>query len=288
MKINQNTFETEFGKLTIGFPPDWDLEEYIQEAVYGEEKMKIRRWAGKVAYRKDGDAEKFEEMTAEEKQQQYEDDMAGKDLDPRAAAFIERKCEWDERALRQNFRVGCPTERLLRDLIWWAQEAEEEGGGPKQLYKLVRQDMLRLVHFLRKIRADCFDPRFWNTTAELPFPEGGVPMSAHPKAPEAFFRLWHIAHYAENENRTLMPEDSEYEENWDDDIGNEKGVDPVYIINELPGSLVPWHDNWGDVSFKMDRIDGEITEGKAPADYVPDCPHGRRIDSNCNDCKKEG
>ena len=287
MKINQNTFETEFGKLTIGFPPDWDLEEYIHEAVYGEEKMEIRRFSAGVAGNMNDPtyAERYYKMSPEDITAMTQDHLSGKGMSEKGWELVKRSCQRDEKYLRLNFRVMCPTERLLRDLIYWCQE-DEDG---LKVAKLVRGEMLRLIHFLRKLRGECQDPTLWGTTADLPFPEGGVPMSGHPKAPEAFFRLWHIAHHAEEGNRGIAPGEPDYAEYVDEQGPDfEKGVDPIYIFNDLPSSLVPWHDNWGDVSFKMERVDGESTDGKAPCDYVPKCEHGRRMDSNCNDCKKEG
>ena len=166
--------------------------------------------------------------------------------------MVKRSCKRDEKSLRQNFQVVCPTERLLRDLIWWSQE-DEDG---QKTASMVRGEMLKLSEFLHQIRAECNDPTFWSTTPELPFPEGGVPMSGHPRAPEAFFRLWKISRSAEDGNLSLVPGDAQYEEYSGKENDNPffKEGDPIYVFNDLPSPLEPGHDNWGDVKFEW--LDG--------------------------------
>ena len=180
-------------------------------------------------------------------------------LDEKGLRMVQRACERDERYLRTNFSLVCPTERLLRDLLYYAQ-CYTNGPHRDGYIPPIREEMMRLVHFLRAIRAECKDPAMWGTTEELPFPEDGVPMSGHPRAPEAFFRLRKMTLECEDGNVTLCPGDPRYEEfaekekDYYRELGEpfEEGT-PVYLLNDIPGAVAHWNDNWGDVSFSFER-----------------------------------
>ena len=264
MRINEKTFEIEKGRITIGFPPDFDVEAFIQERVYGPDKMEIRYWSESTArwdHSVPDYSDAWREMSDEDKKVAIN---SGKELsghlDEKGRQMIQRACERDERYLRNNFSVVCPTERLLKELLYWAQcDRRQYGYTPP-----IQEEMLKLAHFLREIRAECVDPSLWNTTKELPFPEDGVPMSGHPRAPEAFLRLRKMTLECEDGNLVLCPGDPRYEEfakaqkaEYGELAETFEEGSPVYLNNDIPSALAYWGDNWGDVSFVVKRDDCE-------------------------------
>ena len=257
MNLNKKTFDFEGGKVTITFLQNtFDVEEHIKNTLYSQEAQETRRWARAMSKRVMNDPltqEEYDSLTEEEKQKRTEDAKAGVGLTDEDLARIHAINQRDERRLRGNFSEKCPTTRLLKDLVYYAQR--DDGYLPAGFEDPVRRELLNLAHFIRDISAECLNPALWSTSEELPFPEGGIPLSGHPRAPEAFFRLYKLTEELRDVSLVFMPEDPGYEEWAKTEEGSpywEEG-DPVYAMFSWPSALAYHHEYWADVKFEWHK-----------------------------------
>lgn len=250
-----NTFDTNYGKLTISFP-EFNAEEYIKEAVWGEERLKIRRWAAALSNREvvcDDEGVPVDTKVGPRSEDEVEESWK------RLARHEEGKLKRDLGVDPPNPGLQDPIQRLTVNVLWYLNNDSDKTAemGESYISHLgpVRLELLRVLHLLRAIARDCM--------------EQGIRGKDHPLAPKAFYMVWEIYHT--DYHQALVKGDPgfdfhkglEREEDypWFDED------DPIYLNYELPGELTSAASLWGDVEFELLCSDGSVRGGSCRGEH---------------------